>query len=69
MTISPEEAARSTVEGVYSAADRYPFHRLEAERYFFLCAANQLLRALTKTGDEDPLPADLELLTESSWAA
>jgi hypothetical protein len=39
----------------YTAEDRYPFHRLGADRHFLLNAVNQLWRALSKIG-YGPIP-------------
>ncbi|MFF0373997.1 hypothetical protein [Actinoplanes missouriensis] len=45
--------------GVYSADNRHPFHRLNADRRFLLIAARDLLRALYKIGEADRIPEDL----------
>jgi hypothetical protein len=51
--------ARRQSRTTYEAEDRYPFHRLAADRHFFLNAANQLQRALYKIEYADRMPVEM----------
>jgi len=51
---------RKRTSGRHTAADNHPFHELDAEKYFTMTAARQLLRALKVFDDDDRLEGNLD---------